>query len=62
MTTRYVIEYILNTKHEWSVWFAHGKGTKTSPLTANQFLAMDKRRQSGEYVFFSIEVSHDQDI
>jgi len=52
----YIVEYLLPTEREWSVYFLYGKGTKTSPLTAQQFLTMDKRRQAGEYVFLSVEV------
>lgn len=52
----YIVEYLMPTEREWSVYFAHGKGTKTRPLTAQQFLTMDQKRQLGEYVFLSVEV------
>jgi hypothetical protein len=53
---KYIVEYILNNTHEWSVWFEFGRGTKSGPMSAEQFVAFDKRRKAGEYVFFSVEV------
>jgi hypothetical protein len=53
---RFVVEYIFDTQREWACWFSHGIGSKTAPMTVEQFISMDKRRQQGEYIFFKIEV------
>jgi hypothetical protein len=53
---RYIVEYILNNDFEWSVWYQLGRGTKTGPMSAEGFVQMDRERQLGKYVFFSVEV------
>lgn len=53
---KYVVEYIENTPREWIVYDLIRGGTKTRPMTEKQFLAMDRQRESGEYIFLSIEV------
>lgn len=53
---KYIVEYILNTDHEWAVWFKYGRGTVTSPMDTKSFLAMDEKRKLGEYIFLTVEV------
>lgn len=53
---KYIIEYLIPTAREWSVYFKYGHGTKTGELSATQFLKMDNDRRDGKYVFISVEV------
>ena len=53
---KYIVEYIFNEDRDWAVWFHTCSGLKTSPMTGKQFLSMDAERQSGKYIFFSVEV------
>jgi hypothetical protein len=52
----YIVEYLVPNEREWRVYFTYGKGTKTNPLSIEQFLRFDECRQAGEYVFLSVEV------